>query len=115
MNAMIVETCFVEATEDVALYRRLGADAIGKSIAEAIANKKVQIVNAPANQSNNGVGYRVRITASVLNVRKGAGTNYSIATTVKKNDVYTIVEEKNGWGKLKSGVGFICLDYTQRL
>ena len=41
MNAMIVETCFVEATEDVALYRRLGPDAIGKSIAEAIANKKV--------------------------------------------------------------------------
>ena len=113
MNAMIVETCFVEATEDVALYKRLGSDVIGKSIAEAIANKKVQIVNAPANQSNNGVGYRVRITASVLNVRKGAGTNYSIATTVKKNEVYTIVEEKNGWGKLKSGAGFIYLDYTQ--
>ena len=40
MNAMIVETCFVEATEDVALYRRLGPDAIGKSIAEAIVNVK---------------------------------------------------------------------------
>ena len=115
MNAMIVETCFVESTEDVALYRRLGPDAIGKSIAESIANKKVQTVNTPANQSNNGVGYRVRITASVLNVRKGAGTNYSIATTVKKNDVYTIVEEKNGWGKLKSGAGWISLSYTTKL
>lgn len=40
MKAMIVETCFVEATEDVALYRKLGADAIGKAIAEAIVNGK---------------------------------------------------------------------------
>lgn len=36
MKAMIVETCFVEATEDVELYRKLGADTIGKVIAEAI-------------------------------------------------------------------------------
>lgn len=39
MKAMIVEICFVEATEDVALYRRLGTDLIGKTIAEAISNK----------------------------------------------------------------------------
>lgn len=45
MSAMIVETCFVEATEDVALYRKLGADAIGKAIAEAIANKKIETIN----------------------------------------------------------------------
>ena len=115
MKAMIVETCFVEATEDVALYNKLGADAVGKKIAESIANKKVQAVNSSTNQSNSGASYRVRITASVLNVRKGAGTNYSIATTVKKNEVYTIVEEKNGWGKLKSGAGWISLSYTSKL
>lgn len=39
MQSMIVETCFVEATEDVALYRKIGPDAIGKAIAEAISNK----------------------------------------------------------------------------
>lgn len=54
--------------------------------------------------------YVVRITASVLNVRSGPSTNYKINTTVKKNEMYTIVEEKNGWGKLKSGAGWICLD-----
>lgn len=43
MKSMIVETCFVEATEDVTLYKKLGADLIGKKIAEAIANKKVPI------------------------------------------------------------------------
>ena len=41
MEAIIVECFFVEATEDVALYKKLGADALGKAIAEGIANKKV--------------------------------------------------------------------------
>ena len=42
MPAVIVEVCFVEATEDVALYKKLGPDTIGKAIAEAIANKKIE-------------------------------------------------------------------------
>lgn len=41
MASIIVEVCFVEATEDVALYQKLGADTIGKYIAYAIANKSV--------------------------------------------------------------------------
>ena len=48
MKAMIVEVCFVEATEDVALYKKLGADAIGKAIAEAIVNTNVSNVATPA-------------------------------------------------------------------
>lgn len=59
--------------------------------------------------------YLVKITASTLNVREGVGTKYKIATTVKKGQVYTIVEEKDGWGKLKSGAGWISLKYTQKL
>ena len=47
MKAMIVETCFVEATEDVALYRKLGSDTIGKVIAEAIVNDKVSESDTP--------------------------------------------------------------------
>lgn len=60
-------------------------------------------------------GYVVRITADVLNVRKGPGTGYGIVTTVKKGEAYTIVDENNGWGKLKSGVGWIKLSYTERV
>ena len=40
---MIVETCFVEVTEDVALYKKLRSDAVGKKIAESIANKKIPV------------------------------------------------------------------------
>ena len=62
-----------------------------------------------------GVPYIVRITANVLNVRSGPGTNYPVVRTVKKGEAYTIVEEQNGWGKLKSGVGWISLTYTERV
>ena len=58
--------------------------------------------------------YTVKITSDLLNVRTGAGTNYPIKTTVKKDEVYTIVDENNGWGKLKSGAGWISLAYTQK-
>ena len=55
MKSMIVEVCFVEATEDVALYKKVGADTVGKAIAESIANKKVAVVNT----TNKEVFYRV--------------------------------------------------------
>lgn len=51
MVAMIVEVCFVEATEDVNLYKKLGADAIGKAIAEAIVNKKIENFKEDNNES----------------------------------------------------------------
>ena len=60
-------------------------------------------------------GYLVKVTADVLNVRKGAGTGYKITTQIKKGEVYTIVQEYNGWGKLKSGAGWISLNYTKRV
>ena len=44
MKSIIIEVCFVEATVDVNLYNKLGYDLIGKTIAESIANNKV---NAP--------------------------------------------------------------------
>jgi N-acetyl-anhydromuramyl-L-alanine amidase AmpD len=61
------------------------------------------------------IGYKVKIVASELNVRMGAGVGYKVATSVKKGEVYTIVDELNGWGKLKSGAGWIKLSYTERV
>ena len=37
------------------------------------------------------------VTARSLNVRKGAGTNYSVITSIKKNTTVTILSTKNGW------------------
>ena len=64
--------------------------------------------------------YRVRTTADVLNIRKGPGTNYGVAGQIKGKGIYTIVAEAAGpgatkWGKLKSGAGWISLDYVTKL
>lgn len=60
-------------------------------------------------------GYTVQITATSLNVRKGPGTSYKITGSVKKNAKYTIVETRDGWGRLSSGLGWISLSYTKRV
>lgn len=73
-------------------------------------DQTVAVTTAPANET----GYIVKITASALNVRSGPGTNYPIVTAVKKGEAYTIVEEKNGWGRLKSGAGWISLSYATK-
>jgi uncharacterized protein YgiM (DUF1202 family) len=59
--------------------------------------------------------YLVKIEANALNVRNGAGSSYRVNTTVKKGQIYTIVDEKSGWGKLKSGAGWIDLSYTKKM
>lgn len=62
-----------------------------------------------------GSAYTVRINVDTLNYRAGAGTQYKINGQVKKGEVYTIVEVKNNWGKLKSGAGWINLNYCVKL
>lgn len=63
--------------------------------------------------------YTVRVTATDLYIRKGAGTNYSANGFIRPG-VYTIVAESSGqgatkWGKLKSGAGWISLNYAKKL
>jgi hypothetical protein len=62
--------------------------------------------------------YHVRVKITNLNIRKGPGTNYG-STGFIKPGVYTIVAESTGtgatkWGKLKSGAGWISLDYATK-
>ena len=65
----------------------------------------------------NTLPYKVKVNdATVLNIRKGAGTNFAKVGKIKDNGIYTIVKESMGqgakkWGKLKSGAGWISLDY----
>ena len=67
MPSMIIETCFVEATEDVALYKRLGPDLISKTIAEYISGKKVPSTpdNNTPNNSNKEL-WEVSISGDIV-------------------------------------------------
>lgn len=64
---------------------------------------------APAPSGVTTVNYAYKVTVSDLNIRKGPGTNYDSAGYTGKG-VFTIVAEKGGWGKLKSGAGWISLN-----
>ena len=69
--------------------------------------------------SSSDVPFLVKVSISDLNIRRGAGTNYD-RTQFCPPGVYTIIETKTGqgatlWGRLKSGVGWISLDYVCKL
>lgn len=59
--------------------------------------------------------YLVKVTATKLNIRSGPSTSYKIVGTIEDQGVYTIVETKGNWGKLKSKIGWISLSYTRRV
>ena len=59
--------------------------------------------------------YVVRLTAIALNVRTGPGTQYPVAMVIRGGGAFTIIAEENGFGKLKSGAGWIMLQHTERV
>lgn len=71
--------------------------------------------------TNSTSSFKVQISISDLNIRKGPGTNYAATGKFTGKGVFTIVETKQGtgstkgWGKLKSGAGWIALDYATRI
>lgn len=71
--------------------------------------------------TNSTSSFKVQISISDLNIRKGPGTNYATTGKFTGKGVFTIVETKQGtgsakgWGKLKSGAGWISLDYATKI
>ena len=70
--------------------------------------------------SNADCPFIVKVSVPDLNIRKGAGTDTAKTGKFTGVGVFTIVEVKNGkgavkgWGKLKSGAGWISLDFGKR-
>jgi hypothetical protein len=90
------------------------ADEVNKRLGSA-----ADIVPTPA-PAKSTAPYLVKITADFLNYRSGAGVNFPVKGVVRKGAVYTIVGEADGagakkWGRLKSGSGWISLDYTRKI
>ena len=72
-------------------------------------------------QTTKKLPYKVQIDVDDLRIRTGAGTGYAVTGEYTGRGVFTIVEEKAGkgstagWGKLKSGAGWVSLDYCTKL
>lgn len=72
-------------------------------------------IASEVNAKLTGVPYKVKVSIDDLNIRKGPGITYSRTGKYTGKGVFTIVKEQNGWGKLKSGAGWISLKYTTKL
>lgn len=78
-----------------------------------------QSVAQSSAQSGTAPVYLVKVAISDLHIRTGPGTGYNDKGYIKPG-VYTITEEAAGpgaskWGKLKSGAGWISLDYAKKV
>ena len=78
-------------------------------------------VNAKLASNANSLSFSVRVSINDLNIRRGPGTNYAKTGKYTGKGVFTITEVKTGkgstagWGRLKSGAGWISLDYAKKL
>lgn len=65
--------------------------------------------------------FTVKVDTANLNIRKGPGTNYEKTGEYTGIGTFTVMEAKDGagsssgWGRLKSGAGWISLDYAKKV
>lgn len=117
MPAVLIEYAFYTNKTDLNILknnRQELAEATVKAICEYFKVEYKKDVPAMAND------FLVKIIypgGDGLNVRQEPTTLSKINTKVYQNQVFTIVEVKDGWGKLKSGAGWISLNtkYVQKL
>lgn len=73
------------------------------------------------NEAEADASFKVQVEVNNLNIRYGPGTRYAKTGKYTGKGIFTIVEVKSGvgskagWGKLKSGAGWISLDYTKKI
>ena len=131
MTAVLCECAFIDNDTDndiidtTAEQRSFGV-AYAKAILEylGIAYNSAQTTTSNTNRiptNSTSTKFKVKVEIPDLNIRKGPGTNYSKVGKFTGKGVFTIVEtkagsgSKSGWGRLKSGLGWISLDYAKKI
>lgn len=118
-TAILVEGGFMDTKSD---YEYICSDKGQQAYAEAVVETVVEYLGltkkptqTPQNTANNT--FKVKIICDSLNIRKEASFDSKVMGTVKRNEVFTIIEERNGLGKLKSGAGWISMNgkYVQKI
>ena len=126
----------VSTSDQMYRVRKTWADAKGQKGAFTVLDNAKKCADANPGYSvfdNNGVNiytpntstqtapdvpFTVKVSISDLNIRKGPGTDYAKTGKFTGKGVFTIVEVQSGqgssagWGRLKSGAGWISLDYA---
>lgn len=97
--SIMLETFFTDSAEDCKIADSLGTKGVAKLIAEGILDGEIKENTSTTIPSTS---YVVRVICDELNIREGVGTSYKVVGNLKRGDAYTVVEEKDGWGLLKS-------------
>ena len=132
--SVIVECAFVDNAADIQIINTAAKQkAMGVAIAHGVlktlgiaikaqqGTSTGQTVKAPGSAvSSNNTGVLYKVTGDWCWIRKGPGTNYGKNGKVYKNQVYTIMEVKTGqgsskgFGRLKSGAGWVSLEFLKK-
>lgn len=123
--SVIVECAFVDNATDIQIIntaekqRKMGV-AVAQGVLKTLG-VAVKAQQQPAKpQPTAPAGTLYKVTGQWCWVRKGPGTNYAKNGKVQRNEVYTIMEVKaepgsaKGWGRLKSGAGWVALDFLTK-
>lgn len=114
-----VRKSWADSKSQVGAYKVLSnakakADETGLNVYDSSGKR----VYTPAG-SGDGTPFMVRVTIKDLNIRKGPGYKTYKSVGYCPVGTYTIAETKAAegytWGRLKSGIGWIALEYAQRV
>lgn len=105
------------------LWRQLGMNVsmntFRADVKKAMGNASDAVPEKPsASPSSSNMLKRVKVSIPNLRIREGPGTDYHHTGSYTGVGIFTITEIQNGsgsnkgWGKLKSGAGWIALDRT---
>ena len=115
-------TTYANSTKTIPSWVKNGTYTVSKISGSKVLLKEItswvnvsDVSKVSTTSTTTTTSYLVRVTVDSLNVRKSPTTSSAIVTTVKKGGVYTIVEVSNGFGRLKSNIGWISLDCTERV
>ena len=116
--AVICEGVFVDNATDVQIAdtaeeQRAFGYAYARGILRTLGIADNGLPGASGSAATTGT-FKVKVTIKDLYIRTGPGTKYATKGFIKPG-VYTIVATQNGWGRLKSGAGWIYLAYAVRI
>ena len=122
VSSALVEVCFISNQNDMNLYRNKFeqvcnamvsgiVDGFGLQKNPGVKNQETKPVYKPS-PTTGFKPYVVKVVNTAIYVLDAPSPDANIVRTVYKGNAYTIVDAKNGYGKLKSGLGWINLSYT---
>ena len=125
VSSALVEVCFISNQNDMNLYRNKFeqvCNAMVSGIADGFGLQKIPGAKVPETKpvdkpsptppATEFKPYVVKVVNTAIYVIDAPSPDANIVRTVYKGNAYTVVDVKNGYGKLKSGLGWINLSYT---